>query len=139
MTLNANETQQIEEYLDRHHELFEKLGRQFFQAFERERSGQVSSQVRNLQQVAVSAPRFTDIEDFVKNQMGKKTQASEKWRQVGQVSLAQLEQLEKQAAEIVPAPEKQLEARLRLARGWVRAVVSEYLYEKAKAEMREVK
>jgi hypothetical protein len=138
MTLNPQELQQIDVYLDRHHDLFEKLGRQFHDAFGSERRGQVSSQVRNLQQVAVSAPRFSDIEDFVKNQMGKQSGGtSEKWRQVGKATLDQLAELEKQAAQIATTPEDQLEARLRLARGWVRAVVSEYLYARAEAELKE--
>ena len=43
----------------------------------------ISSQVRNLQQISCSAPRFADIEDFVKNQMGKGDKNSKKWKAVG--------------------------------------------------------
>ncbi len=77
--------------------------------------------MRNLQQMAVSATRFADIEDFIKSQMGRKTGAYKAWRAVGYDALKQLEKLRDQAKTIATDQEQQHQLRLQLARGWVRA------------------
>jgi hypothetical protein len=102
------------------------------------REGNISAQVRNLQQVTLSATRFADIEDFIKNQVGKefsKGSRTRPWGTVGPELLDQLEELRGvqalqpgAAEDEKAAPEDQLKFRLMLARGWVRSLVSEYLY-----------
>jgi hypothetical protein len=91
--------------------------------------------VRNLQHVAVSATRFADIEDFVKNQMGRKAGAYREWRRVGDDILRQLGELRKAADGFVTDDGQRLLLRLHLVRGWARAVVGAYLYAKAQKEM----
>ncbi len=130
---------QADSFLDRedvHHKAVQ-LGQQLFETFgsKEKGKGQVSSQIRNLQQTVVSATRFADIEDFVKNQMGRNAGPYREWRQVGDTILQQLRELRKAADQFTPDPGQRLLLRLHLARGWVRAVVGAYLYAKAHKEM----
>ena len=118
-------------YLDENHDEFSTLGKRFFVKF-RSDKGKISSQVRNLQQIACSAPRFADIEDFVKNQMGK---GDKKWRAVGPEVLKTLARLRTASEELTDDQYDRMALRLRLARGWVQAVVGEYLYRLALKEM----
>ncbi len=120
---------------DEQHGAAVKLGRCLFETFGADKEGRVSTQVRNLQQMAVSATRFADVEDFVKNQMGKKTGPSREWREVGDEILKQLEKLRAEANQLTADEGQRLLLRLHLARGWVRAVVGAYLYAKAQKEM----
>jgi hypothetical protein len=120
---------------DEQHEAARQLGRRLFETFGADKEGRVSTQVRNLQQMAVSATRFADVEDFVKNQMGKKTGPSREWRAVGDEILKQLEKLRAEANQLTADEGQRLLLRLHLARGWVRAVVGAYLYAKAQKEM----
>jgi hypothetical protein len=139
----ADELLDSDEQRKRHTE----LGDLFFEEFGYDRKGgNISSQVRGLQQMACSAVRFADVEDFVKNQMGKarsreKGEKQDPWLDVGEPTLAALTELRRQAAELarvaggaVP-PGEELQLRLKLARGWVRAVVGRYLYRKAVDQM----
>jgi hypothetical protein len=141
-TLTPKQIADIDGYLDERHAEHEELGRQLFAVFHTDKQGKdnVSTQVRNLQQVAVSATRLADVEDFVKNQMGRTTRttrSAQDWRRVGPDTLEALAQLREAAGTCCGevGPEARLQIRLRLARGWVRAVVSEYLYQKARSEM----
>ena len=118
--------------IDEQHEQFANLGRRFFKEFGSDQ-GKVSTQVRNLQQITCSATRFADIEDFVKNQMGKKSNS--KWRVVGKDALEHLLQLRSSSEQIADDAADRMAVRLRLARGWVRAVVGEYLYRLALQQM----
>lgn len=118
-------------YLDENHEEFSEMGQRFFDKFGSDK-GKISAQVRNLQQIACSAPRFADVEDFVKNQMGK---GDKKWRTVGPDVLKTLARLRKSSEELTADEYDRMALRLRLARGWVRAVVGEYLYRLALKEM----
>lgn len=129
---------QVDLYVDNRHTRFEELGTSYFQQFGGAGKN-VSSQVRNLQQLVCSATRLSDVEDFVKNQMGRKSGTSKPWREVGEETLKQLHDLREKAKELAKSkgPEVALQLRMQLARGWVRAVVSHYLYEKALAEMKE--
>ena len=120
-------------YIDENHERFSTLGKRFFGRFGR-------TQVRNLQQITCSATRFADIEDFVKNQMGKGK--SGEWKEVGEEVLQQLQRLrtDSKRKDFASGPAeqmalRQMALRLYLARGWVRAVVSEYLYRVALDQM----
>lgn len=120
---------------DQQHQAAERLGRRLFETFGADKEGRVSSQVRNLQQITVSATRFADIEDFVKNQMGRKAGAYQEWREVGNEILEQLGELREQANRSASDEGQRLLLRLYLARGWVRAVVGAYLYAKAQKEL----
>ena len=117
--------------VDERHDKFASLGQRFFDQFGSDR-GKVSTQVRNLQQITCSATRFADIEDFVKNQMGK---GDKKWMEVGNDVLKQLSQLRDRSEKIAEDADDRMAVRLRLARGWVRAVVGEYLYRLARQQM----
>jgi hypothetical protein len=139
-TVNPSLAHQADLYLDTHHESFARLGDRLFDVFKASEQGM--SQVRNLQQVATSATRFVDVEDFVKNQMGRGRGASKAWKNIGEEVLAQLGSMRGVQAGLPggpwgqPAtPEMQLQFRLRLVRGWVRAVVSQYLYRAATQDL----
>ena len=118
-------------YIDEHHTQFTSLGEPFFKTFG-SNNGKVSAQVRNLQQITCSATRFADIEDFVRNQMGK---GDNKWQAVGERVLRQLAELRSDSCGFADDPSHQMAVRLRLARGWGRAVVGEYLYRLALHQM----
>jgi hypothetical protein len=128
----------IETYLDdeENNSRFAEQGSLVYQVFRDDRGGRdnISSQVRNLQQAATSATKLADVEDFIKNQMGKGTGAARRWRQdnLGETLLKELGELRKTAHNLAEGnSHHEIQIRLRLARGWVRSVVSEYLFRKA--------
>ena len=129
--LNADLIGKVDCYVDENHEKFSSLGTKFFEIFGSDK-GKISSQVRNLQQIACSAIRFADIEDFVKNQMGK---GDNKWMALGDEVLKQLARLRKLSQDLTKDEYDRMALRLRLARGWVQAVVGEYLYRLALQRM----
>ena len=129
--LNTALIGKVDCYLDENHEKFSSLGRRFFDEFGSDK-GKISTQVRNLQQIACSATRFADIEDFVKNQMGK---GDKKWMALGNDVLKQLARLRKLSQDLTEDEYDRMALRLRLARGWVQAVVGEYLYRLALQRM----
>ncbi len=132
--LDPKMTRAVDQYIDEQHERFSDLGKLLFDTFGfDEKNNRIATQVRNLQQVASSAVRFADIEDFVKNQMGKK--GNKDWQRIGDHVLKVLEKLRNQSTEMTDNPAEAMAVRLRLARGWVRAVVSEYLYQVAQKQM----
>lgn len=138
MVLNSDLIQKVDRYIDENHKMFSELGDRFFDVFSYDkRNDRISSQIRNLQQIACSATRFADIEDFVKNQMGKEENREAKWKRVGDDTLKKLEELRNKSQELDSDPAEQMALRLRLARGWVRAVVSQYLYRVACDQMGE--
>lgn len=120
---------------DRQHQAAIRLGERMYAVFTQQSKERGMAQIRNLQQIAVSATRFADIEDFVKNQMGRNAGAYKEWRQVGDEVLKQLEALRRAANDMTQDEGQRLLLRLHLARGWVRAVVGAYLYVKAQREM----
>jgi hypothetical protein len=130
----------IDRRLDEQHGHFADAGSELWEVFGAGDEGRINTQMRNLQQIAVSAARFGDVEDFVKNQMGRQSRSNDdnaaRWRRVGDNLLAQLYELRQEADKITPEPAARLSVRLRLVRGWVRAVIGEYLYRKAQAELR---
>lgn len=94
------------------------------------------SQVRGLENLVVSTRRFSEIVNFIKNQAGKQNKTAEKWRKVADFLLKQLDQLEAKAIELGGEdPESVLDAKLRLARGWVKQVMANYLFEQVKPEL----
>ena len=129
--LNTDLIGKVDCYVDENHEKFSSLGAKFFEIFGSEK-GKISTQVRNLQQIACSAIRFADIEDFVKNQMGK---GDKKWMALGNDVLKQLARLRKLSQDLTLDEFDRMALRLRLARGWVQAVVGEYLYRLALQRM----
>lgn len=136
IVLNNKLIQKTDSYIDENHGTFSSLGKSFFDRFGYDKgNNRISAQVRNLQQIACSATRFADIEDFVKNQMGKESQSESKWRALGGDVLKQLRQLRDKSQELDADSSNQMALRLRLARGWVRAVVSAYLYQVALDQM----
>lgn len=135
MTALSNELiRKADRYIDDNHESFSKLGGRFFDEFGYD-NNRINTQVRNLQQIACSATRFADIEDFVKNQMGKERTGVSRWRALGNEILDALRQLRDKSQELDGDVDNQMALRLRLARGWVRAVVGEYLYRVARDQM----
>jgi hypothetical protein len=136
-TLTATVLHKADEFLDteKQHDAATELGKLFFATFGAEKEGRISTQVRNLQQMAVTATRFADIEDFVKNQMGRKAGAYREWRAVGKETLDQLKELRRAAEGLTKDEGERLLVRLHLARAWARAVVGAYLYGKAMKEM----
>lgn len=92
------------------------------------------SQMRNLENMVYSTKYFSEIKNFVKNQIGKDTRNT--WNNnnsnndtVGDEILKRLEELEKEAHTICSnKPEMLHIAKLRLARGWIRQVMAHYLY-----------
>ncbi len=94
------------------------------------------TQVRGLENLAVSTRRFSEIINFIKNQAGKTGKGAEKWRLVAVPLLEQLDLLQKKADELGgDDPEAVLDARLRLARGWVKQVVAHYLFEQVRPQL----
>lgn len=141
LTLNRALQSKLDQLLDQDDRSreFSELGKKLYEIFGADGSGEnrrVSTQVRNLQQIALTARRFTDVEAFVKNQMGRNTAQAKSWRDVGQQILEQLKRLREIAAREGGNDSDQVQAaRLWLVRGWVRSVVSGYLYAKATDEM----
>ena len=136
-TLTRDLIHQADQYIDddANHRKFSELGERFFDQFGSDK-GKISTQVRNLQRITCSATRFADIEDFVKNQMGKGHKA---WKALGADVLKQLSELRSRShseeLDAGPSPADKMAFRLRLARGWVRAVVGGYLYKVALDQM----
>jgi hypothetical protein len=134
---NRSLREQADRYIDEHHGAFQDLASGLSEVFPL-REGNISAQVRNLQQVTLSATRFADVEDFIKNQIGKefsKGSRTRPWGTAGEQLLKHLGEL-RQVKALQPderksdeaSAEDQLKFRLMLARSWVRALVSEYLY-----------
>ena len=134
--LNSKLIQEVDRYIDENHETFSELGDRFFEVFGY-KNDRINTQIRNLQQITCSATRFADIEDFVKNQMGKEENKKPRWKRVGGITLKKLKELRDKSQEFDSDPANQMALRLRLARGWVRAVVSKYLYRVACDQMGE--
>ena len=127
--LNTELVDRVNRHIDERHEAFVALGKRFVDQCGSDRG---KTQMHNLQQIACSATRFADIEDFVKNQIGKGNQM---WKTVGPKVLDQLSELRTWSDLIDDDPANRMAVRLRLARSWARAVVSEYRYGIAVKEM----
>jgi hypothetical protein len=78
--------------------------------------------------LVTSTRRFSESINYIKNQAGKDKR--EMWSAVAPRLLGQLESLENKALGLgVGSPEKILEIKPRLVRGWAKQVVTHYLYE----------
>ena len=103
---------------------------------ELEKAKMETSQIRGLESLIVSTRRFSEVLNYIKNQAGKGTSKSKKWRQVAGTLIQQLQELETKGAEVGAGdPALVLEAKLRLVRGWGKQVVTHYLFEKSKPEI----
>ncbi len=136
-TLSLDLVNQADRFLDTEaqQKRAQELGDALYDAFLPDKTGRISTQIRNLEQVVVSATRFCDIEDFVKNQMGREGDAAQKWRDVGGRVLDDLHKLRAKAQELAGNEAERLLLRLHLARGWIRSVVGAYLYKKAMKQL----
>lgn len=138
IVLNDKLIREVNLYIEENHQTFSELGKRFFEEFGYDKKrNNIRAQIRNLENITCSATRFTDIEDFVKNQMGKEPKNRREWKALGGEVLQQLKQLRDKSQELDAKPYIQMALRLHLARGWVRAVVSEYLYCVARDQMGE--
>lgn len=136
IVLNEKLIREADLYIEVKRQTFLELGKRFFEKFGYDdKKNTIRSQIRNLENITCSATRFTDIEDFVKNQMGKEPKDKNEWKELGKEVLPQLRQLRDKSQELDADPYIRMALRLHLARGWVRAVVSEYLYQVALDQM----
>ena len=137
--LNDKLIREVNRYIEENHQTFSELGKRFFDKFGYDKKkNNIRAQIRNLENITCSATRFTDIEDFVKNQMGKERTDERnppKWKALGGEVLQQLKQLRDKSQELDADLYIQMALRLHLARGWVNAVVGEYLYQVARHQM----
>jgi len=91
-------------------------------------AGLGTSQIRGLETLITSTTRFSEIINYIKNQAGKERK-EKKWIKVAPLLLEQLTTLEVKAHDVgQEAPNKVLEIKLRLARGWAKQVITHYLY-----------
>jgi len=90
-----------------------------------------TAQARGLESLVSATTRFSEILNFIKNQAGKEKKKHEIiWGKIAGPMLSQLEYLEEKAKDLGGGnPYETLELKLKLARGWVRQVVTHYLYE----------
>ena len=90
-----------------------------------------SSQIRNLENLAMSTRRFSEIINFIKNQTGKDKKG--RWPLIVDSLLHQLEDLENKAREIGKNnPGITFEVKRQLARGWVKQIVAHYFFADSK-------
>ena len=139
IVLNDQLIREVNLYIEEEHQTFSELGKRFFEEFGYDKNNnRIRAQIRNLENITCSATRFTDIEDFVKNQMGKERTDERnppKWKALGGEVLQQLRRLREKSQELDADSYIQMALRLHLARGWVNAVVGEYLYRVACDQM----
>ena len=139
IVLNDKLIRETDLYIEENRQTFLELGKRFFEKFGYdEKKNTIRAQIRNLENITCSAVRFADIEDFVKSQMGKeKTDERNppKWKALGGEVLQQLRKLREKSQDLDADPYIRMALRLHLARGWVRAVVGEYLYQVAHDQM----
>jgi len=142
MALSTQILHKIEESIDKEfYAKGEEAGKYFYKAFK----GDGKTQANNLKVRAFHATRFTEIISFVKNQVGKEKKG-EKWLYqdkghstcLGIHILEDLEKINKEAESIagnekLGKPEK-IEIALRLARGYIDALVVNYLYLEKKSQ-----
>lgn len=136
MTLDPKEIQQADVWID------EKLyvtgveaGDWFFDAYGEEQKGM--AQVRNLQNIAFQSTRFSTIENFVKNQIGKEKEGSGWLKRdrgnlgLGDRVLQDFQTLSKKAEEWAKQDHtKKMEFQLRLVRAYVDALAAQFAYRK---------
>lgn len=89
------------------------------------------SQMRGFETLINATSRFSEIQNYIKNQAGKESEKVLKWRTVAPLMLDQLDSLETEAHRIAGSdPQQILDVKLRLARGWAKQVVCHFLYKR---------
>jgi len=97
--------------------------------------GLKNAQIRGLENIVTSSSRFSEILNFIKNQVGKERDTQ--WSAVAPVLLRQLEELEKQAHHLSEGNAAAcLEIKMKLARGWAKQVVTHFLYATSQRKQR---
>ena len=103
-------------------------------------AGLDKGQIRNLENIAYSTDRLSDIYDFLKKQMGRSGKLGEQWRHdgVGQELLSTLMGLRKSASTIVKGvpqeysqgvgEDTERQVHLMLCREYLKHVAAHYLY-----------
>jgi hypothetical protein len=94
------------------------------------------TQIRNLENAAYTAMRFSSIINFIKNQMGKDSQDKPTWTKklasgvmLGDYLLTQLDEIRQHADTLAGSnADNSLKYRLYLVRGWARQVSTNYFY-----------
>lgn len=135
----ANMLQMVDSYLDNHP--FDRTGDMLWEAF----GDNSMAQIRSFQNIAYTATRWTDLHNFIKNQMGKEGKTL-KWnrmvvkegeqerKRAGDHLLDDLDRLKHEAEQIaqrIGSSEPSVQTftiALRLGRGWMRQITSQYLY-----------
>lgn len=121
--LNAGVTKAIDRFLE---ELYEN-GNTKEAGLKMAESDMKNTQIRGLENLIVSTTRFSEIINYIKNQVGKNRT---EWQTVGPILICQLEKIEAKAVEIAAEDlSVRMEVKLRLARGWARQVVAHFLYD----------
>lgn len=123
---------EIDKFLESYYEVGKETGNKLYQTFGDEKK---KTQVRNLENIIYSTTRFSEIKNFIKNQMGK-SKKGEGWlklidrnKALGEYLLERLDELERKASEIGGGGDAlMLETKLRLARGWIRQSASHYTF-----------
>lgn len=88
-----------------------------------------TSQIRGFETLTMSASRFSEIRNYIKNQTGKERKEP-RWAVVAPTLLSQLDSLEQEAERMSGGnAERLLDIKLHLARGWARQVIAHYLYD----------
>lgn len=121
--VSANTLRAIDGFLEEYYEegQTQDAGKQLAE------SGMKNTQVRGLENLIACTTRFSEIINYIKNQVGKGRSG---WKETGPLLLKQLKTMEEKASEMAGEdPALRLEIKLRLARGWARQVVAHYLYE----------
>ncbi|MDA3898203.1 MAG: hypothetical protein PF482_18870 [Desulfobacteraceae bacterium] len=96
-------------------------------------SGLKKTQLRGLETIITSASRFSEIINYIKSQAGKDTKGQ--WPETARLMLEQLDLIEKKAIEIGDNnTAKTFEIKLKMARGWAKQVVANYLYSMLETE-----
>lgn len=86
-----------------------------------------NTQVRKLEKIITSASRFSEIINFIKNQVGKDNE--HKWLPISEIMLEQLKGIENKAIELGCDDDLLImEMKLKITRGWARQVACHYFY-----------
>jgi len=90
------------------------------------------SQVKNLENLVYTTNRFTEVVNFIKNQMGKDIKRVD-WAKkkndlmIGEYILEGLDRIDAKAKKIVKNTDDLFfDVRMRLLRGWIRQVITHY-------------
>lgn len=131
--IQANILKKLDIFLDQYYEKSMEAGKHLSDCFPADKG---KTQIRNLENAAYTAMRFSSIINFIKNQMGKDSRKKPTWTKkpinddmMGDFLLKQLDEICQHADKLAAGdPNNSLEYRLYLVRGWVRQVSSNYFY-----------